>query len=79
MKFVPFENRNDVDQEHVMKIGSVTVFFLRECEESGIQKAARRLADAYEKSGVKTKSSHLIGLDISRIRGIMETDEYLVN
>ena len=49
MIFVPFENRNDVDQEHVMKIGSVTVFFLRECEESGIQKAARRLADAYEK------------------------------
>lgn len=50
MIFVPFENRNDVDQEHIIKIGSVTVFFLKEnCERSGIQKAAERLADAYEK------------------------------
>lgn len=49
MTFVPFEKRNDVDQDHVMKIGNVTVFFLKECEQSGIQKAAKRLADAYEK------------------------------
>ncbi len=49
MNFVPFEKRSDVDQEHVMKIGSVTVYFLKECEQSGIQKAAKRLADAYEK------------------------------
>lgn len=50
MTFVPFENRDDVDHEHVMKIGSITVFFLKEnSEKSGIQKAAKHLADAYEK------------------------------
>lgn len=29
MKYDPFENREDVDHEHVIKVGSVTVFFLK--------------------------------------------------
>ena len=49
-KYVPFDKRDDVDQEHVMKIGSVKVYFFRENrEQSGIQNAAKRLAEAYEK------------------------------
>lgn len=28
MKYDPFENREDVDHEHVIKVGSVTVYFL---------------------------------------------------
>ena len=43
-KYVPFDKRDDVDQEHVMKIGSVKVYFFKENrEQSGIQNAAKRL------------------------------------
>ncbi len=49
MIYVPFDKRDDVDQEHVMRIGNVKVFFFKEnCENSGIQNAAKRLSEAYE-------------------------------
>lgn len=49
MAFIPFEKRPDVDQEHIVTIGGVTVYFLKKSEESSIPKAAKHLADAYEK------------------------------
>ena len=50
MNYVPFDKREDVDQEHVLIIGNVKVFFFKKNREnSGIQNAAKRLAEAYEK------------------------------
>lgn len=44
-----FEKRNDVDHEHVMKIGSVTVYFLKESDGKSLNNATKLLIDAYEK------------------------------
>lgn len=48
-KYVPFDKRDDVDKEHVMKVGSVTVYFRKESDGRGIREATRLLAAAYEK------------------------------
>lgn len=44
-----FELREDVDKDNVMKIGTVTVYFLKESDGRGIRQATQLLADAYEK------------------------------
>lgn len=45
----PFKSRNDVDYKHIMKIGSVTVYFLKERDGESLNRATKLLIDAYEK------------------------------
>lgn len=49
MKDVPFEKREDIDHEHIMKVGSVTVYFRKESDGRALREATRLLAAAYEK------------------------------
>ena len=49
MKYDPFSKREDVDHDHVIKIGSVTVYFLKESDGKSLSKATKLLIDAYEK------------------------------
>ena len=49
MSYVPFDKRDDVDQEHIMKVGSVTVYFRKESDGRALREATRLLAAAYEK------------------------------
>ena len=44
----PFQNRTDVDKDHILKIGSVTVCFLKESDGQSLKKATKLLIDAYE-------------------------------
>ena len=46
--FVPFEKRENVDKENIIKMGKVTVYFLKESEGKGIMDATKLLAKAYE-------------------------------
>ena len=47
--FIPFEKRENVDKENIVKMGSVTVYFLKESDSKGVLKATNLLAKAYEK------------------------------
>ena len=47
-RFVPFIEREEVDKEHIMKIGQVTVFFLKESSENGMKLATESLYKEYE-------------------------------
>ena len=49
MKYVPFEKREDIDHEHIMKVGSVTVYFRKESDGRALKEATKLLASAYEK------------------------------
>lgn len=46
--FVPFEKRENVDKDNIIKMGSVTVYFLKKSESKGIIDATNLLAKAYE-------------------------------
>ena len=47
-RFVPFIEREEVDKEHIMRIGQVTVFFLKESSENGMKLATESLFKDYE-------------------------------
>ena len=47
-RFVPFIEREEVDKEHIMKIGQVTVFFLRDSTDNGMKLATESLFKVYE-------------------------------
>ena len=47
--FVPFEKRENIDKNNILKIGTVTVYFLKQSDGRGIKEATKLLADAYEK------------------------------
>ena len=49
MKHLPFDKRDDIDHEHIMKVGSVTVYFRKESDGRALREATRLLAAAYEK------------------------------
>lgn len=46
--YVPFIAREEVDKDHILKIGRATVFFLKETEEDGMKKATETLFKDYE-------------------------------
>ena len=48
IQFVPFIEREEVDKEHIMKIGQVSVFFLRDSTEDGMKLATESLFKVYE-------------------------------
>ena len=48
MKYDHLKNREDVDHEHVIKVGSVTVYFLKESDGKSLNEATKLLVDAYE-------------------------------
>ena len=48
MKHVPFDKRDDIDHEHIMNVGSVTVYFHKESDGRAIKEATKLLAAAYE-------------------------------
>ena len=37
--YVPFIAREEVDKEHILKVGKATVFYLKDTEEDGVKKA----------------------------------------
>lgn len=47
-RFVPFIEREEVDKEHILKIGQVTVFFLKDSSENGMKLATESLFKEYE-------------------------------
>ena len=47
-RFVPFIEREEVDKEHIIKIGQVTVFFLKESGDDGMKLATESLFKVYE-------------------------------
>lgn len=47
-RFVPFIEREEVDKEHILKIGQVTVFFLKDSSENGMKLAIESLFKEYE-------------------------------
>lgn len=47
-QFVPFIEREEVDKEHIMKIGQVIVFFLRDSSDNGMKLATESLFKVYE-------------------------------
>ena len=46
--YVPFIAREEVDKEHILKVGKATVFFLKDTEEDGMKKATETLFKDYE-------------------------------
>lgn len=49
MKYVPFEKRDDIDHEHIIKVGRVTVYFRKASDGRALKEATKLLASAYEK------------------------------
>ena len=45
--YVPFIAREEVDKEHILKVGKATVFFLKDTED-GMKKATETLFKDYE-------------------------------
>jgi hypothetical protein len=46
--YIPFIAREEVDKEHILKVGKATVFFLKDTEEDGMKKATETLFKDYE-------------------------------